>query len=287
MIAMGIKHAERIERGAAGRARTSRPEQFDDVLRREPAGAVLRQEPRARPGRRARRDHPLDRLRQERRRPAALPLRAPAHGGRRATAQRGRHPGEAAHDPGLLVRPSRHGPGRCKPRGASCCAPTWSTREQRRATSASGGHRRPKLNPFEVDVRDSLTRAGHPARRAVRRRATASTSPPSTPTQPGRMVLAIECDGASLPLLASRPRPRPPAPGAPGAARLARSTASGRRTGSPTSSPRSPRRRVHTRARYRLPKSPSGNWDAEVASSEAWRRRPAVTERQRVVRQPV
>ena len=46
------------------------------VLRREPRRAVLRQEPRARPGRRTRRHHLHHRLRQERRRPDALPLRA-------------------------------------------------------------------------------------------------------------------------------------------------------------------------------------------------------------------
>ena len=63
VIAMGIEHAQRIQMALDARARTH-PEL--DASSTRPRGAVLRQEPRARPGRRARRDHPLDRVRQER-----------------------------------------------------------------------------------------------------------------------------------------------------------------------------------------------------------------------------
>ena len=57
---------------------------------------------------------------------------------------------------------------------------------------------KPALNPFEIDVRDTLRRQ----RAAARRRSTASSGywidfAVSHPEQPGRFVLAIECDGAS------------------------------------------------------------------------------------------
>src|SRR6478735_9339787 len=63
-------------RGAAHRARRRR------LLRRLPRRALLRQEPRARPGRRARRHHPVDRLRQDAARPGPAPLRPAQHRGR-------------------------------------------------------------------------------------------------------------------------------------------------------------------------------------------------------------
>ncbi len=100
---------------------------------------------------------------------------------------------------------------------------------------------KPALNPFEVDVADQLTAAGIPLDCPVRRaRATGSTSPPSTQPEPGRMVLAIEADGAIVPLLGHGPGPRPPTPGAPRAPRLDASTGSGPRSGSTTARRRSP-----------------------------------------------
>jgi hypothetical protein len=64
VIAMGIHHAdhltEALRHARAGRSRAGR------VLRRWREGALLRQEPRAGAGRRARLDHPVDRLRQDR-----------------------------------------------------------------------------------------------------------------------------------------------------------------------------------------------------------------------------
>jgi very-short-patch-repair endonuclease len=55
----------------------------------------------------------------------------------------------------------------------------------------------PKLNPFEVDVRDSLTRAGIPLAAQYGASGYRIDFAAKHPTQPGRMVLAIECDGAA------------------------------------------------------------------------------------------
>jgi very-short-patch-repair endonuclease len=55
----------------------------------------------------------------------------------------------------------------------------------------------PKLNPFEVDVRDSLTRAGIPLVAQYGASGYRIDFAAQHPTQPGRMVLAIECDGAA------------------------------------------------------------------------------------------
>ena len=55
----------------------------------------------------------------------------------------------------------------------------------------------PKLNPFEVDVRDSLTRAGIPLAAQYGASGYRIDFAAKHPTQLGRMVLAIECDGAA------------------------------------------------------------------------------------------
>lgn len=55
----------------------------------------------------------------------------------------------------------------------------------------------PELNPFEVDVRDTLTRAGIPLVAQYGASGFRIDYAAQHPTQPGRMVLAIECDGAS------------------------------------------------------------------------------------------
>ena len=55
----------------------------------------------------------------------------------------------------------------------------------------------PKLNPFEVDVRDSLVRAGIPLVAQYGASGYRIDFAAKHPTQPGRMVLAIECDGAA------------------------------------------------------------------------------------------
>ena len=110
VIAMGIKHADRIDDGAA-RTLTATTDLRRLLRRVDPTENVLRQEPRAGPGRRARRHHPVHRLRQERRRPAAVPLRPAQPGGRRAAPQRRRHPRTQPDDAGQLIQPQRHGPG--------------------------------------------------------------------------------------------------------------------------------------------------------------------------------
>lgn len=55
----------------------------------------------------------------------------------------------------------------------------------------------PELNPFEVDVRDNLVRAGIPLVAQYGSSGYRIDFAAKHPTQPGRMVLAIECDGAS------------------------------------------------------------------------------------------
>jgi very-short-patch-repair endonuclease len=55
----------------------------------------------------------------------------------------------------------------------------------------------PELNPFEVDVRDNLARAGIPLVPQYGCSGYRIDYAAKHPTQPGRMVLAIECDGAS------------------------------------------------------------------------------------------
>jgi very-short-patch-repair endonuclease len=55
----------------------------------------------------------------------------------------------------------------------------------------------PELNPFEVDVRDTLTRAGIPLTAQYGASGFRIDYAAQHPTQPGRMVLAIECDGVT------------------------------------------------------------------------------------------
>ncbi|MEX2447245.1 MAG: AAA domain-containing protein [Solirubrobacterales bacterium] len=55
----------------------------------------------------------------------------------------------------------------------------------------------PELNPFEVDVRDNLTRAGIQLTPQYGSSGYRIDFAAKHPTQPGRMVLAIECDGAA------------------------------------------------------------------------------------------
>jgi very-short-patch-repair endonuclease len=55
----------------------------------------------------------------------------------------------------------------------------------------------PELNPFEIDVRDRLTRAGLALQPQFGTSGYRIDFAAKHPEQPGRMVLAIECDGAS------------------------------------------------------------------------------------------
>jgi very-short-patch-repair endonuclease len=56
---------------------------------------------------------------------------------------------------------------------------------------------RPALNPFEIDVRDTLTRAGIPLTAQYGCSGYWIDFAAAHPQQPGRMVLAVECDGAT------------------------------------------------------------------------------------------
>jgi very-short-patch-repair endonuclease len=55
----------------------------------------------------------------------------------------------------------------------------------------------PELNPFEISVRDALTSAGIPLLPQYGASGYRIDFAARHPTKPGRMVLAIECDGAS------------------------------------------------------------------------------------------
>ena len=65
--------------------------------------------------------------------------------------------------------------------------------EPRRARHSRTG----QLNPFEIDVRDALSRAGIPLEAQYGASGYRIDFVAKHPTQPGRFVLAIECDGAS------------------------------------------------------------------------------------------
>jgi very-short-patch-repair endonuclease len=56
---------------------------------------------------------------------------------------------------------------------------------------------KPELNPFEISVRDALTAAGIPLIAQYGASGYRIDFAACYPTKPGRMVLAIECDGAS------------------------------------------------------------------------------------------
>lgn len=60
-----------------------------------------------------------------------------------------------------------------------------------------GAQRIPELNPFEIDVRDTLERAGIPLIAQYGCSGFRIDYAAKHPTKPGQMVLAIECDGAS------------------------------------------------------------------------------------------
>jgi very-short-patch-repair endonuclease len=69
-----------------------------------------------------------------------------------------------------------------------------STNGAKLGESTSG---RPPLNPFEIDVRDRLTRAGLALEPQFGSSGYRIDFAVKHPEQPGRMVLAVECDGAS------------------------------------------------------------------------------------------
>ncbi len=98
VIALGMRHAERDRRGAAGGAGpwrwppAPRGRDLEAFFAEDCPRAVLRQEPGAGPGRRAGRDHLVRRVWQAPGRPDALPVGAAAARRRRAPAERRRDP---------------------------------------------------------------------------------------------------------------------------------------------------------------------------------------------------
>ena len=199
MIAMGIKHANRIEECLLQRLREDPElEELAEFFAEDERGALLRQEPRARPGRRARRDHPLDRLRQERH--AATSPTASARSSPKAASAASTSPITRAKHRMTLVSsfgsrdmdPERsHAAGR-----RSSCASTSSTprsdgREPRRRDLDKPRSTRSRStsatrSPGTASARRAVRPSGYWIDYAVRH-----------PTQPGRYVLAIECDGAT------------------------------------------------------------------------------------------
>lgn len=69
--------------------------------------------------------------------------------------------------------------------------------ESRGANLGEAALEKPELNPFEIDVRDSLEKAGIPIVAQWGCSGYLIDYVAKHPTQPGRLVLAIECDGAA------------------------------------------------------------------------------------------
>jgi very-short-patch-repair endonuclease len=88
-------------------------------------------------------------------------------------------------------------PDRCNARGAELLRLYLQYGESRGDKLDRHALESPKLNPFEIDVRDALTRAGIPLVCQLGCSGYRIDFAAKHPTQPGRMVLAIETDGAS------------------------------------------------------------------------------------------
>ena len=195
---MGIKHADRID--DALRQRLREHPDLDDFFDEDHARAVLRQEPRARPGRRARRDHP------HRSATARAPTAACSTASARCNDEGGERRLNVAvtrakppHDARLVLHAADMDPDRTKRRGVRTAARSTSATPSRAATNL--GRRRAETARAQP-VRDRRPRrARHaPASRSISQygvAATASTSPPSTPTSPAGSSSRSRADGAS------------------------------------------------------------------------------------------
>ena len=221
VIAMGIKHANRIEEALRAALR-DRPD-LDDVLRREPAASgsssrtsnasrATSATPSSSPigygknadGRMLYRFGPLNNEGGERRLNVAV-----TRAKHRMTAR-------------LLVQPQRHGPGPLRRATASSCCALYL------AYAAAGGAQ-PRRRRHRQARRS--TRSRSTSRRACTRPASRSIAQygvsgyridfaakhpdPARPDRPRHRVRRRQ-----LPLLRHRPRPRPPPPGTPRTARL-------------------------------------------------------------------
>ena len=170
---MGIKHADRISEALRQRReelretpRTPRPMTTRSVLgrflRRAPGPAVLRQEPRARPGGRARRDHLDRRVRQgSRHGPACSTGSAPCNKTAASalnvavTRAKNRITGSSPRSPQPISTQT----------SSTRTAPSHTRRYLAYAESNGTSlgpldDLPPELNPFEIQVRDALTKAG-------------------------------------------------------------------------------------------------------------------------------
>jgi very-short-patch-repair endonuclease len=88
-------------------------------------------------------------------------------------------------------------PDRSKARGVQLLRFYLQYAESRGEKLGEAADLTPKLNPFEVDVRDTLTRAGIPLCAQYGASGFRIDFAAKHPQRPGQMVLAIECDGAS------------------------------------------------------------------------------------------
>jgi very-short-patch-repair endonuclease len=88
-------------------------------------------------------------------------------------------------------------PDRSSARGVELLRLYLDYAESNGAKLGETAHLIPELNPFEVDVRDTLERAGVPLVAQYGASGYRIDFAAKHPTQPGRMVLAVECDGAS------------------------------------------------------------------------------------------
>ena len=109
-------------------------------------------------------------------------------------------------------------PDRSKAEGVRLLREFLEYAASRGSNLGSAAREKPALNPFEVDVRDQLTRARIPLTPQHGCSGFLIDFAAGHPTRPGQFVLAIECDGASYHSSPTARRPRSPA------ARAARAT---------------------------------------------------------------
>ncbi len=195
VIAMGIKHADRID-GALRHALRDRRDLDDFFDENQPERFFVKN---------------LERVQGDERDAIilsvgygkgadgadGLPLRPAEPGGRRAPAQRRRHPRTTAHDRRLVVHRCRHGPRANRDAAATCCASTSGTPNRAARTSTARPPTRPRSTRSSSTSATRSTRPAYPliCQHGVGRYRIDFAA--KHPDQPGRLVLAIEADGAS------------------------------------------------------------------------------------------
>jgi hypothetical protein len=88
-------------------------------------------------------------------------------------------------------------PSRARAAGARMLQRYLAYAETRGASLGDAARPRPPLDPFEQDVHDGLAAAGLPVLARFGSSGAWIDDAASHPTEPGRMVLAVECDGAT------------------------------------------------------------------------------------------